>query len=106
MKILNVKETKNWLIERELLNSAEDFIIPKSLNILSYKITNDSGKKTVISRILSSIFDKPNESILWIDEYGIWPNCEDWFLFNGFRKSLNEEAPLHEKPGHLFSIMT
>jgi hypothetical protein len=39
---------------------------------------------------------------LWINEYGIWPSSEDPGLFDGYRKSLGENKPVHERPGHVF----
>jgi len=103
MEIIDKEKTANWLSMRGLLDSRGRLSLLELEQIGYYPIPVDSGRKTVISRTIASFFDTEAESLLWIDEYGIWQSCEDWNLFNGFRKSLGEESPLYEKPGHLFS---
>jgi hypothetical protein len=73
------------------------------VEVLSGAIPADSGLKTALSRAIVSFFEADTEALLWIHEFGIWESCEDRHLFEGFRRSLGEHSPLHEKPGHLFS---
>ena len=53
--------------------------------------------------MLAFLCDAEGESLLVIHEHGVFPSAEDRFLFDGFRRSLGERAPVHEKPGHLFT---
>jgi len=92
-----------WLSSKGLLDSKGSLSFSGFSEPVSYRIPADSGKKTVLSRIIASFFDSEAESLLWINEYGIWPSSEDRPLFEGFRKSLGESALLIEKPGHIFS---
>jgi len=70
---------------------------------IPYAIPPDSGRKTALSRTLASLFGEQQEALLWINEFGIWPSSEDRHLFAGFRRSLGDQSPLPEKPGHIFS---
>lgn len=103
MRIIDKEKTKNWLSSRRLLDPEGSLSLSGFFKIGSYRIPPDSGKKTILSRIIASFFELEGESLLWINEYGIWPSCEDWTLFEGFRKSLGEHSSLFEKPGHIFS---
>lgn len=103
MKIIDESQVLNWLSQRNFLSSSNRILIPDYPFSYSFKITADSGVKTKISGAICTFFiDHHGESLLWIDEYGIWPSCEDDNLFNGFRKSIGEIEPVYIKPGHLF----
>jgi len=105
MKIINETQVIDWLSERNLLCSNNSLSIPDFAISHSFKITDDSGTKTNISRAIGTLVTNYSyESLLWINEYGIWPSCEDVNLFNGFRRSLGENEPIYIKPGHLFRI--
>jgi hypothetical protein len=103
VEIIDKERTANWLSIRGLLGSKGKLSLSGLKQIGYYPIPADSGRKTIISRTVASFFDTEDESLLWIDEYGIWKSCEDWILFDGFRQFLGEGSPLYEKPGHIFS---
>jgi hypothetical protein len=103
MKIIDNEKIKKWLSDIKLLDSQGSLSIPEFSKLASYRIPIDSGKKTALSRVITSFFDFKDASLLWINEYGIWPSNEDWTLFNGFRKSIGEQSQLFEKPGHIFT---
>jgi hypothetical protein len=103
MEIIDKEKTMKWLSSKGLLDSKGSLSFSGFSKPVSYRIPTASGKKTVLSRVITSLFDSETESLLWIDEWGIWPSCEDWTLFEGFRKSLGESTKLYEKPGHIFS---
>lgn len=103
MRIINKEETIHWLSERGLTNSTGMFSFSGFVEVMDSPIPVDSGRKTAISRAIVLSFDTDNEALLWINEFGIWESSEDRNLFEGFRRSLGEHRPLHEKPGHIFS---
>jgi len=103
MRIINKKETMDWLSERGLLDSDGKFSSSGFVEVLTAAIPVDSGRKTAISRAIVSVFDTDSEALLWINEFGIWESSEDRNLFDGFRRSLGEHSHLYEKPGHVFS---
>ena len=103
MKIIDKTQVLGWLSKRNLLDNGTDPKVSDFTFLHSFKISNDSGTKTNLSReLFALVANCSSESLLWIDEYGIWPSCEDFNLFDGFRMSLGEIEPLHVKPGHLF----
>jgi len=105
MKIINKIQVIDWLSGRNILCGNNSLSIPDFAILHSFKIASDSGTKTNISRAIGAFVANCScESLLWINEYGIWPSCEDANLFNGFRRSLGENEPVYIKPGHLFRI--
>ena len=103
MRTIDKKETMLWLSERRLLDSTGKPSFPGFVEAIDSAIPPDSGHKTALSRAIVSFFDTDDEAFLWINEFGIWPSSEDRYLFDGFRRSLGEHSPLHEKPGYIFS---
>jgi hypothetical protein len=103
MKAIDGTTINTWLISNGLIAPNGSISLLSSSVVRSYSIPSDSAKKTVLSRIVASLFDSEHDSLLWINEYGIWPSCEDWTLFDGFRASLGESSSLPEKPAYLFS---
>jgi hypothetical protein len=103
MEFLSKIKTIEWLsqnnlhIENGIINTT-GFQTP-----LCFSLPIDSHAKTTLNKEIVSFFDMNDESLLWIDEYGIWQSAEDWHLFKGFRSSLGEDADVWEKPGHLFN---
>ncbi len=103
MRIIDKEETMRWLSQSGLLDSAGKLSFSGFVEVMDSAIPADSGRKTAISRAMVLLFDATDEALLWINEFGIWPSSEDRNLFEGFRRSLGEHSPLHEKPGHIFS---
>lgn len=103
MKTIDQAQVLDWLSKRELQDSSGSVNYPGSIQAVRSGIPTDSGRKTVLSRVIASMFAEDEEALLWINEFGIWPSAEDWNLFEGFRLSLGEAKAVQEKPGHLFS---
>lgn len=103
MRILDNNETLQWLNAKKILSADEKINTSGFLDPIRFSIPVDAGIKANISKNLISFISSADEAMLWINEFGIWPSCEIWPLFNGFRKSIGEHAPLYEKPGHVFS---
>jgi len=103
MKIIDEIETNSWLSERGLVGRDGRLLLSTFPHSASCKIPMDAGRKNRLSKLLASLYKYDEEALLWINEYGIWPSCEDWGLFDGFRRSLGEDSALYERPGHVFS---
>jgi hypothetical protein len=102
MWIIEKEETKRWLSIRGLLDSTGGLSLSGFVQVINCAIPPDSGRKTALSKLIASFFDTDDEALLWINEFGIWESSEDRNLFDRFRRSLGEDSPLHEKPGHIF----
>lgn len=96
--------TRQWISGKGLLDANGSLSTSGLIDVGTFTIPADSGVKTALSRaITSSMYGMDDDCMLWIREYSIWPSSEDWTLFEGFRRSLGENSPLREKPGHLAS---
>jgi hypothetical protein len=102
MQIIDKQQTKEWLLKRGLIDPQGSLSLSEFAFSTDFQIPADSGRKTNISKAIGSLLNFPEESLLWINEFGIWPSCEDLYLFDAFRKSIGEDLPLYMKPGHLF----
>jgi len=69
---------------------------------VTFKIPVDAGRKTALARVLLGLLKDDQEAMLYIDEWGVFPSCEDTVLFDAFRRSLGTERPLIELPGQIF----
>lgn len=101
MRIVDKTEAMEWLSLRGITDS--EGRIAKSLfpRQATRYIEKDSGAKTGFARVLASHFSEFDESMLWIDEWGIWPTSENHDLFNGYRQSLGETRPVRDRPAHI-----
>jgi len=103
MKIIDENDTIGWLSEAGVAYNSGKLSLDAFPAKSHISIPVDSGQKTKIAAIIALLCSDYPESLLWINEFGIWPSCEDWNLFNGFRNSLGEDSLLYQKPGHIFS---
>ncbi len=103
MTTLDRAKAIGWLSSKGVTRSKGRYVIEEPMRKATYPIPTDSGKKTVIARELARQLGRFDEVMLWIDEFGIWPSSENWYLFDMFRRSLGERKHLHERPGHIFT---
>jgi hypothetical protein len=73
MRIVDKNEVMTWFSQRGLFDPTGTPSFPEFINVLDAPIPADSGRKTALSRVLSSFFEADEEAILWINEFGIWP---------------------------------
>ena len=99
MITMSKEETINWLSERDII---EDNIFNNYELKLSEQLPIDSGAKNYLAKEISSALNK-NDVLLYINEYNIWPSCENMHLFDGYRKSIGIENEIYEKPSHIIN---
>ena len=73
MVVISKEETVTLLLKH---NIYEENILYNYELKLSEKIPIDSGRKNYLAKAISSIFNK-NETLLYINEFGIWSSCEN-----------------------------
>jgi hypothetical protein len=102
VRIISERECKVWLCAR--LEQPFDWNRTEGIYgcAVTYLLPRDVGRRTALGRTLSSLVNCSGESLFWITEWGVFPSCENNALFDGYRRSLSENRPLHEAPGHLF----
>lgn len=103
MEIISLDETLQWMAAAGLADTKGKLLLSEYKAVVSSVITHDSGRKTALAAAIGGLFEKDSGALLWINEFGIWPSCEDRNLFKAFRASLGEREELYRKPGHLFS---
>lgn len=106
MHILTREEGKSWLAANNLSTISNFRLSSKNQHNASYKIPADSGRKYALAFcFINFVFStkKDTENCLWINEFGVFPNCEDHNLFDGFRNSLGENRSLSDTPFHIFT---
>ena len=102
MRIVDNAEAIEWLSSRGITDPKGKMLGAGFPRKATYYLPGDSGRKTAIALALGHRLSKFDESILWIDEWGIWGPCENWPLFYGYRQYLGETRPTEEAPGHIF----
>lgn len=110
MRIVDEAETVAWFAAKgfgdlgglpSLSSVVLSSIFPRKA---TYWVTDLAArKKTAMARMLADRFCESGGGMLWIDEWGIWPSCENMTLFEGYRKSLDETRWLIDSPGHIFA---
>jgi hypothetical protein len=102
MRIVDKAEAIEWLSSRGIYHQG-DMLGGSFPRKATHYLPGDSGRKTAIAQALSGRLSEFDESILWIDEWGISSSSENWPLFYGYRRSLGETRSLEEAPGHIFT---
>jgi hypothetical protein len=62
---------------------------------------DDSGRKVHLAHRLYSLVASESETLLLIDDWGVWPSSQHLPLFSRFREALGERRSLREAPGHI-----
>jgi hypothetical protein len=97
MIVMDGNETINWFKNNSV--DIENIALNYEL-LLSKQIPIDSGKKNYLAKEIAAIFNE-NETLLYVNEYGIWHSCENMYLFDGYRKSIGIDKKIYEKPSHI-----
>ena|ERR1022692_387474 len=66
-----------------------------------FEVPPDSGRKIALARLISNLAPTGTDVLLWVTGWGVWPSCENWDLFYGYRRSLGETRRLIDAPLHV-----
>ena len=69
----------------------------------AFAIPSDAGRKTALASLIARLLPNETQVLLWVTGWGVWPSCENWDLFYGYRRSAGEKRQLMEAPLHVFS---
>jgi hypothetical protein len=102
MRVILEAECEAWIASK--LHGAFSWTSVESRHsyVATYLMPADTGRKTALARTLSALIHGPDESLLWITQSGVFPSSENMALFQGYRRSLNENRALASAPGHIF----
>jgi hypothetical protein len=76
---------------------------PTGFDFAEFSIPADSGAKAAFAKFLISLIMPTPETLLWLDEWSVWPSSQHLPLFTRFRAAFGEHRPLIDAPGHLVS---
>lgn len=68
---------------------------------LDFYIPEDAGKRICLAKSVLRPFEG-RKTLVWVDDWGVWPSGEHQHMFNRFRLSYGEMRPLIEAPVHIF----
>ena len=68
-----------------------------------FEIPTDSCRKSALAQLISKLAPSKPPVLLWVTGWGVWPSCENWDLFYGYRRSLGETRQLIDAPLHVFT---
>ena len=102
MQLKTYSEGINWFKSLHHQLDSES-LIPECPFTATFQIPTDAGRKTGLARnIVNHLFQ--NETIVFLtDEMGIWPSCENKFLFQSFRDHYAQPKDIDEYTFHIIA---
>jgi hypothetical protein len=102
MRFLDVASIHGWLEQSALIDAAGKVDLSALSGPIDFAIPSDTGRKTYLANVIADQFRSDGDGLLWIDEIGIWPTCENWTIYRAIRSLAGDSRDLHEAPGHEF----
>jgi hypothetical protein len=102
VKILTSPECEEWLASRYGSSELDDALAQRFRDPRVFQLPAGVHRRTAVAHALVEALDPTAPGLLWITAWGIFPGAENLALFDGYRRSLGENRPLHEAPGHVF----
>jgi hypothetical protein len=110
MRFLSSAECADWcarrdisMRERGLGGGVRPDLKRADFQAAEFRFPKDSGRKVSLARFLYSLVEPSPETLLWLDDWTVWPSSQHMPLFARFRQALHEHRPLSESPGHLIT---
>ena len=105
MRILSRVECEAWCRDHSVALREKGWIRPdfSSSDFHHVKIPyeGDSGRKVWLAKLLYSFVSPTPETLLWIQDFEVWPSSQHLPLFIRWREAFGETRSLHDAPGHL-----
>jgi hypothetical protein len=105
MRILSRVECETWCRDHSISLHDKGWLRPdfSSPDFRRVKIPyeGDSGRKVWLARLLYSFIPPAPETLLWIQDFEVWPSSQHLPLFTRFREAFGEQRSLCDAPGHL-----
>lgn len=102
MRIVTESECEAWIGRQSQGAFSWASLERRYSHVATYLTPVDTGRKTALARMLSSVANGSGESLLWIRQWGVFPSSENMALFEAYRRSLSEHRALAVAPGHVF----
>ncbi len=102
MKALSEKNARKWCHAEGASFDGDGF--PTSPGkVKSFEIPSDAGQRVALVAKHLDEFKSAGKTLVWFDDWGVWPSGERMHIFDRFLASYGESRPLIEMPAFLFS---
>src|SRR3954447_16798123 len=105
MRFLTPAEWQEWCAERQVPLGEAGWLRPdlraKGFHVVELQYPIESGRKIYLAGRLMALLESQEESLILVDDWGVFPSNQHLPLFTRFREALGERRPLIEAPGHL-----
>jgi len=98
MQFLSSQECEKWLHDRQRGLPHESLETPAE----RIPFPTEPYRYFFFARWIAKSLTFELPALLWINEWEIWPNSENWHLYYTLRQSNHTTDLLEKSPGHLF----
>src|ERR1700722_1235310 len=105
MQFLTPVEWQSWCVKHQVPLREVSWLRPditeQHFHIVDLEYPADSGRKVCLARLLYSLIPPEPETLILMDDWGVWPSSQHLPLVTRFRQALGERRELVEAPAHL-----
>jgi hypothetical protein len=105
MRFLTPEQWQAWCVERQVPLREIGWLRPdlrtEHFHLADIPYPQGSGAKVHLAQSLFSLVASGSETLLLVDDWGVWPSSQHLPLFTRFREALGEHRSLKEAPGHI-----
>ena len=98
MRFCTEKDCEQWLEVRQRTKPNRSTV----RHTETVKYPNEPYRVFSVAHWMASSLTHRMPTLLWISEWGIWPNSENWHIYYKLRQSYGDQQLLADAPGHLF----
>jgi hypothetical protein len=104
LRFLTDVDARAWSAARGVAMGAHGklSLTPHGLHSVKFHLPATVGQLTWLCRFISVSLAPRAECLMWVSEWGVWPNSENWHRYYKLRQSHHDFRLIAEAPGHLF----
>jgi len=92
------EECDTWLLERQ---RRKPDLTPE-VHVERIQYPPEPHRVFFVAHWVASVLTYRRPTLLFVTEWGVWPNSENWHLYYKLRQTYDDNRLLHDAPGHLF----
>jgi hypothetical protein len=100
MQALTSADARKWCAAQGI--SLTDTGFPRASRVRRFKIPPDAGARVALVAADMRVVGARAKSLVWFDDWAVWPSGQRMHVFERFRASYGETRPLIEIPAFLF----
>ena len=102
MRSLSKIDARDWCLAQGVRLGANGFPVPAKAT-KSFGIPTDAGQRVAMVAEHLAQIPLAGETLVWFDDWAVWPSGQRMHLFERFLASYGESRPLIEAPAFVFS---